>query len=347
MGYEDLTGWKAAVAEGHPPEKPTLLKEYLPDRIKSEGERKYTFTISTGAIDRDRDTVSVEGWSLDNYRKNPVVLWAHDYAGLPVGRAESIIARNGQLIARMQFVPGEVYPFAETVRQLIDGGWVKATSVGFRPLKWAINEERGGYDFEEQELLEFSLVPVPSNPEALVQARASGMDVAPLKDWALKVLDSYQLSDEEKADAAKVLKLATGDPVSVTVAGAPLEPIGAPHAAEKSGEEPEPAIPVVKRGRVLSAQTEAHIRNARGHSDEIAKALDEVLASVEELCNDDEDEKSVKTEDDTAETVTREPRLVVYRPEEPRKHTINPESVAKAVRDAVQAEVRRLRGRLD
>lgn len=328
---DDLAGWKAAAAAGTPPEKALLLKEYLPDSIKAEGSGKYTFAISTGVEDRERDTIAVDGWALDSYRKNPTVLWAHDYSALPVGRSEMVVARAGQLIARMEFVPGEVYPFAETVRQLVEGGWLKATSVGFRPLEWVFNEQRGGFDFKRQELLEFSIVPVPANPEALIEAREAGVPIGPLKDWAIKLLDTYGLSPEEKADAARVLKIATGESVAVTVAGA-LEPDGATHAAEQPALEAGPATPakelpaVEKAGRVLSSANEARIRTARDQ-------LDECLKSVGE----------VETEDEPAKSITREPRLVVHRPSEPRKLTVNPESVI----EAVKAEVRRLRGRLD
>jgi len=40
-------------------------------------DRVIEFTISTPVIDRANDIVNVEGWKLDNYMKNPVVLWAH------------------------------------------------------------------------------------------------------------------------------------------------------------------------------------------------------------------------------------------------------------------------------
>lgn len=343
-----LAEWKTAAQAGQPPEKAKLLKEYVADQIKSEGDGKYTFAISTGAIDRERDTVAVAGWDLDNYRKNPVVLWAHDYSGLPVGRSESILGRNGQLVARMEFVPGEVYQFADTVRQLVDGGYLKATSVGFRPLEWSYDEERGGFNFLKQELLEFSIVPVPANPEALIEARHAGISLVPLKDWAIRVLDTYQLSPEEKAEAARVLKIATGAPALVTVSGDPdgshaaAQPGDKPgpenpskdgsqareNAFSEAGREPATAGPVERAGRTLSARSESLITQARD-------SLNECLSQIAE------------PEDDDPKSATREPRLVVLAPSEPRKIPINPESVKQAVRDAVQAEVRRLRGRLD
>lgn len=68
---------------------------------------------------------------------------------------------------------------------------MRAVSVGFVPKKWTRNEERAGYavDFVEQELLEYSAVPVPANPEALLEAKSAGIDVAPMVEWAEKVLD--------------------------------------------------------------------------------------------------------------------------------------------------------------
>ena len=66
---------------------------------------------------------------------------------------------------------------AESIYRLAQGGFLAATSVGFRPLKWEYTSDlaRGaddwfpGIDFEQQELVEFSIVTVPANPEALIE----------------------------------------------------------------------------------------------------------------------------------------------------------------------------------
>ena len=49
-----------------------------------------TFVASTEEVDRHGDVVSVAGWKLDAYRKNPVFLWAHDYARPAIGRATQV-----------------------------------------------------------------------------------------------------------------------------------------------------------------------------------------------------------------------------------------------------------------
>ena len=135
--------------------------------LKALGGRAIRFVISTGEPDRDRDTIKPSGWKLTNYRKNPVVLWAHDARALPVARCTDVRVEDDKLVAVAEFPTSEVFEFGATVYELLKGGFLRATSVGFRPLKHARNGETGGTDFIEQELLEFSIVSVPANPSTL------------------------------------------------------------------------------------------------------------------------------------------------------------------------------------
>gem|GEM_PF-1408783 len=174
-----------------------IRKQFILDEVKQvEGEDlTLQFTISTGAIDRDNDTIDPDGWNLENYMKNPVVLFAHDYRSLPVANSLATWVENGKLKSRAKFTPQELYPFGYMVYQFYREGFMKATSVGFNPAKWQFSEDRKwGVDFLEQELLEYSCVPVPANPEALIEATAK-IDTSPLKEWAEKVLDEWH---EEK-----------------------------------------------------------------------------------------------------------------------------------------------------
>ena len=138
--------------------------------------RTADFIMSTGTVDRGGDVINQDGWKLANYKKNPVILWGHDQRIPPIGRAVKIGKRDGTLSAKIEFATAEQHPFAETVYQLVKAGFVNAGSVGFIPLEWKWNEERGGFDFEEQELIEYSIVGVPMNAEALQQAKAFGLD---------------------------------------------------------------------------------------------------------------------------------------------------------------------------
>ena len=148
-----------------PPAAPVVSK------ATSDDSRTFTFTISSASIDRMGDTIAVAGWKLDNFKRNPVVLWGHDGSMLPVGRATSVWVQGGKLKAKAEFASAAVSQYAERVRGMIAAGFLTATSVGFAPLKYAFSEDplrKYGIDFLEQELLEFSVVGIPANPDALL-----------------------------------------------------------------------------------------------------------------------------------------------------------------------------------
>lgn len=177
-----------------------LRKAFVAEVKAMDDERALDFVISTDAVDRMGDTIAVDGWNLANYRKNPVVLWAHDNYMHPIAKASNIRVEDGKLKARAHFVAAEVPhigPVADCTLQLLKGGFLSAVSVGFIPVKYAFSEEDGrtwGIDFLEQELLEFSVCPIPANPEALIEGRSAGIDIAPIKEWATKWLTGEGLS---------------------------------------------------------------------------------------------------------------------------------------------------------
>ncbi len=185
--------WHDALAKGDVPDTPDVVfKQFVPDEIKAidEEKRQVRFRITTGTPDRMNDTIAPDGWDLRAYKKNAVVMWAHRYDEPPIGRAVKMEKDDNGLIATAQFATKEQYAFADTIYQLILGGFLKATSVGFKPLKHVYNEQRHGVDFIEQSLLEFSVCPIPANAEALIEASAAGIDIDPLRDWAQGILDS-------------------------------------------------------------------------------------------------------------------------------------------------------------
>jgi HK97 family phage prohead protease len=161
--------YRQRAREGHAPEAIVRLPFASEVKALSRAERTVRFRITTGAPDRMKDTIDPKGWDLTHYKKNPVVLYAHDYHDLPVGKSVKMEADDTGLSSIAQFATKEQYAFADTVYQLILGGFLKATSVGFKPTKHVYNEQRGGVDFLEQELLEYSVVPIPANPEALIE----------------------------------------------------------------------------------------------------------------------------------------------------------------------------------
>src|SRR5262245_28511365 len=60
-----------------------------PSRLAlDESAMSATFVISTMRPDRVGDVVVPEGIVLENYRRNPVVLFGHQSASLPIGKSE-------------------------------------------------------------------------------------------------------------------------------------------------------------------------------------------------------------------------------------------------------------------
>ena len=163
--------------------------------VKQVGDNTLRFIISNGSLDRDRDTIASDGWELANYRKNPVVLWAHSHSSPPIGKANAILIEDDALIAEAEFTGPDLNAFGDMIFKLYQGGFMRAVSVGFMPLEWVWVDEQGGFRFEKQELLEFSAVPVPANPEALLVARSSGIDTSAMKAWAEKLLDEWPDND--------------------------------------------------------------------------------------------------------------------------------------------------------
>ena len=160
-------------------------------------QRVLRFTISDESVDRDNDTVSVEGWNLKNYKQNPVVLWAHDYSELPLGKSLSVRRSGDALVSVAEFAPRDLSEKADTVFRMLKAGYLRATSVGFIPTEYKESDDPErkawyGYDFLKQDLLEYSVVPVPSNPNALIDAHKNGINTASLKSWAERVLDLKQ-----------------------------------------------------------------------------------------------------------------------------------------------------------
>ena len=135
--------------------------------------RSLAFVISTDDVDRHGDVVVAEGWHLEAYRRNPVFLWAHDYACPPIGRTVEIWTEPRRLVAQVEFAPTE---FAQEVAKLYREGYQRGVSVGFKPLRYEerLKEKTGaflGIRFLEQELLEASAVPVLANRNALRKAQ--------------------------------------------------------------------------------------------------------------------------------------------------------------------------------
>jgi len=185
-------------------EKDVKRKEYIGKTETDVEERTVTATINTATVDRQKEVVLPNGADLERYQKNPIVLWAHQYSETPIARCLWIKKSRKSIVAKAKFAQTEK---ADEIFQLYRDGYLSAFSIGFIAKKW---REPSPEDIkkhpewaeakrviEQWELLEFSAVPVPANPEALVVAvKSNDIKISPETKAELG-LEDEQDDDEE------------------------------------------------------------------------------------------------------------------------------------------------------
>lgn len=148
--------------------------------VEETESRTVEFVISTETIDRHGTVFMADGWDLDEYRKNPIVAYQHETNGSWLGDSDpdSIIGtsevriEDGKLIATATFEDAELNPKADKIYRKILAGTLRAASVGVRPTEGHWGREEAGENpdvlyFTRQSLIEWSVVNIPSNPDAL------------------------------------------------------------------------------------------------------------------------------------------------------------------------------------
>jgi HK97 family phage major capsid protein/HK97 family phage prohead protease len=136
----------------------------------------FEFVMSDASVDRMGDIIELDGWELDNFRKNPIALFGHD-SKFPIGKWHDVKVTKDQLVGRLELMD----PVSDRLREVhaaVAAGVLRAVSVGFRGVEFSPLDEKepwGGLRFTKSELVECSLVSVPANPNALAVAKALGI----------------------------------------------------------------------------------------------------------------------------------------------------------------------------
>lgn len=138
------------------------------DALPEDPNAPIPFVASTEGKKADGFDLKMEDWTLDRYARHGVVLWAHDYQGanLPIGTGRAYF-EDRTLMIDVAFDPDD--EFAQRVRAKTVKGMM-AGSVGWNPIRGADGKVRN-------ELLEFSIVPVPMDAAALPVFGARAMQL--------------------------------------------------------------------------------------------------------------------------------------------------------------------------
>ncbi len=156
---------------------------------KSVDNEKKTVTayVSTYEWDRTDEKFAPGAWDLENFKKNPVVLWGHDGSNPPIGRAIDIREDEKGLLAVAEF-DVESERGAE-IFGLYERGFLNAFSVGFIPKSHTVepipDRNTKGVVWTNSELLEFSAVSIPANPGAVIGRELAEIAIKCLGDGAV------------------------------------------------------------------------------------------------------------------------------------------------------------------
>lgn len=161
---------------------------------------EFETVVSNSEEDRYYEKILVDGIDLKQIKKNPTVLWGHDYRGLPIGKITKIWIEGGNLMARIK-LSVEKYDFAKQVYDLILDGAINAVSLGGQVKQW--NDDYTV--IEKLELYEVSVVPVGAHRDALITARSVG------KEKAAELRKSF--ADFQKEATLDKIKLMPNDEI--------------------------------------------------------------------------------------------------------------------------------------
>ena len=177
-----------------------------------EKEKTLTAYISTKARDRMDESLAPDGADLRKFNKNPVVLFGHDYSQPPIGKALWTKKDAKGIMSKVKFADTE---FANDIFKLYKDGFMNAFSVGFLPTEWedGDGQKTASRTYTKWELLEYSAVPVPANPEALTLALQKGVitentkalletkpDEEPAKEESAKEVDKLKQFTDQGLD---------------------------------------------------------------------------------------------------------------------------------------------------
>jgi HK97 family phage prohead protease len=136
--------------------------------------REAEFVISNETVDSYRTVFKMAGWDLNRYNQNPIVCYQHrsssENPDMILGTSVVRIEDNN-LIAVVRFEREDVNPLAEKVWRKIQSGTLRMASIGANINKGHYGDKKLGEDedvvyFDSQELREWSIVALGSNPDA-------------------------------------------------------------------------------------------------------------------------------------------------------------------------------------
>jgi len=193
----------------------------FPDNVRET--RTIPFVISSEKRDRYKSVIPLDNWNLNNFNANPITGYQHNVYGGDLCNAPNPDDTLGPgkawreenvLMGSINFEPKELNPLADKIFEKVLYGTLRTASVGFAETTKGDfgngDQKRGGenetYYYGQVDLLEFSVVNIPANPDAQVaHLRSNTYDALMFVKRTLG--DDYSFSDIEKMKVSEVLQL--------------------------------------------------------------------------------------------------------------------------------------------
>ena len=152
------------------------------------GDEVYDVIITSTNVDSVGDVVSFAGLDTKRFLKNPVVHYNHDTGSYPVAKCIGLSQVGDYIVAKTVF--NTITEDGRNVKDMVDSGFLNCASIGFYSLKnhkepFSDEEKALNPKFELMgnklihdvwELIEYSIVNIPANTDAMIQERKSLLD---------------------------------------------------------------------------------------------------------------------------------------------------------------------------
>lgn len=269
------------------------------------GSLKIAGYASTADTDRVGDVILPDAWTknggLENFKKNPIILFNHNYNN-PIGRAVEIEVDSVGLKITCEISKG-----AGNTYELIKDAALTTFSVGFLIKDADYNQITDGYIIKEAELLEVSVVSVPCNQAAIFSISKSlkseelvefNREVNALKGLQLNELNGSEeltppktgadaLSENKKMDEDAVKAMTAEIVKNALAADAKARTDAAEQLAARAAEETRINEAVKVAATAATKSVEERLMAEFGeklktNNEDLTKTLDEMKSALEE-----------------------------------------------------------------
>ena len=250
---------------------------------------------STADFDRAGDSISADAWTkggLQNFEKNPIILFNHDY-NRPIGRATGLKSTdNGlELTAKISKSAGDV-------AELVKDGVLGAFSVGFRVKDADYIEETDGLRIKDAELFEVSVVSVPCNQSATFSLAKSFDSMDEYEEFK----KTFTISDGTKVQKEIQMSEETQQPVDLEAFAKKVAEETAAKIAMKQAEQKAAEVAVQKD---LEDQATANAEAKAQQEEEVKAAIVSGVESGAERLIEDIRKEMESDKETTAATIEK------------------------------------------